>query len=763
MIPRQLPRFRDFETVLTCTPHPFSSFLSYSVLSNILDLPCIKYRTSFTFPYISDLANFYLYHALLELKKAKDALYASTQDDAEKRDHSKDKASGSIEEADARRMQAEDNLDTCEKKLALCKKELNDAITKYRLLVHDTARTREAEKESQKVHLDVIENLKTDQDLLNEQHDQEVAMLNKKNHCLQTECVKKDEIIDKLKDDMREVLLEKNEDALKLIDAHGKNKKALAKELSTVVGELDDAVKEKEELKNKTDDVEDRAEKMKEFALGIQGKLEDCDKNCKAKDKALDDAKKKIDDLDKEKEKLKDQVSGLRSRLDSTQRENSVLHSENMSLKDIVEQVKNEARSKGDDHEKALQDSFDYSRGLENTISALRAELAKALFDRDAARADIDHLKQEVIDLKAALDKANIAKDAAVQSAMKAGQVIETLLKEQAAREETFRNERNALLLKIEDLLFELEKKKEENRIQQIKLDRAQADKASEIATLMALHAAENEAAQQELQLIKSQLFQTKASKDALEENEKRLKEEKAVDKAIIDDLKNQLRNLRDRTDGLVNENNNIKDALAGAQAQIKSQQDEINRLLDESASLRNRNSSLEQMLASQKSTLENKLKHAGDQLLALKGEREDSQTRDVDVVNVVKDLKDLQKENQDLKKKIPELEKKVFDAESKKKAVEAQLEAELALSAANKEKIKTLTEQTATTKIQRLPPGLQEKIDHLTLQLRAAQQISQELQSDMVPVEETITTKSKSESASESSSSETISTNYKS
>ena len=94
----------------------------------------------------------------------------------------------SFEEAEARRIQVSDALDISNKKLQLSKKELDDAVPKYRLLARDTAKSRDANKDSHASRHASIEKLKDVHGALAERHDKEVGIHHKKIGFLTHEC-----------------------------------------------------------------------------------------------------------------------------------------------------------------------------------------------------------------------------------------------------------------------------------------------------------------------------------------------------------------------------------------------------------------------------------------------------------------------------------------------------------------------------------------------------------------------------------------------
>ena len=99
--------------------------------------------------------------------------------------------SKSVVVAKARQIQVSDAIDISNKKLQLSKKELDDAATKYRLLAPDTAKSRDANKDSHATDHTSIEKLTDMHGDMAERHDKEVKILYKKIGFLTHECAVK--------------------------------------------------------------------------------------------------------------------------------------------------------------------------------------------------------------------------------------------------------------------------------------------------------------------------------------------------------------------------------------------------------------------------------------------------------------------------------------------------------------------------------------------------------------------------------------------
>jgi predicted nuclease with TOPRIM domain len=119
------------------------------------------------------------------------------------------------------------------------------------------------------------------------------------------------------------------------------------------------------------------------------------------------------------------------------------------------------------------------------------------------------------------------------------------------------------------------------------------------------------------------------------------------------------------------------------------------------------------------------------------------------------------------LKSEVNQLEGQLAQKRAEIKTLQgqkAELEQELAVqvevAATSKSKLTSLQESINTTTRQRIPDGLQEKIDQLTYQLRQTQILAMDVQQNMIPVEESIVNKSSSSNSTTAESSQSQSAN---
>lgn len=690
-----------------------------------------------------------------EIKKYKDELYQQQSAPVKKQAA----ASGSVEEADAKLYETELQLDSTSKKLELCKKELNDAITKYRLLISETNKTRDAEKNACSCHGQVMDGSKKDVANLIGQHQQELEIYNKKIGCLNTEIKLKEALIDKLKGDMADTLLNRGDDSKLLIAAHTKVKNQHANEFNHVVNDLDEA-SEKLLLTEKALDQKDKRNKdLEGFAVKLQGDNDFITNKLKDKSKECEDLKEEVQEVKSDNKKLSNQVSGLQTQLDTSNKEKSQLMGENMGLREDIGKVKNEAQSSRFSNDKELDMLRDSERKLSQSLATNKAELSRLISERDDLAQKCNKLQNDNIEL---LKELNSLRDAAGASAASAAKHMEQLNREQQQREDAFRAERNALLAKIEDMLREIQVRKDEMRIYQARIDKINAEKAAELANLMTLHAAEIEANNSELMRARGDISQSKMRINQLEDEIRDLRKELENEKAHDDDLEHQLQLQRFKVGELqqqIHELESLNSALQSKFDNMKADYDNMKMMYDNSLSaveqLKNQLSSLAKSKADAISELENKIK-------TLMSKSSSSESSGLQSQQAIVNLK---MEMSQLEAQLAQKKGEIKNLQSQKADLEQELAVQVEVALTSKNKLTTLQESINTTTRQRIPDGLQEKIDQLTYQLRQTQIIAMDVQQNMIPIEETIvqSTSNSSSSSSEATKSASSAANSKS
>jgi len=681
-----------------------------------------------------------------EIKRIKEELFQQQSAPVKQ----KNAPSGSIEEADAKLYETELVLDGTQKKLELCKKELNDAVTKYKLLISETNKTREAEKNACLCHGQVMDAGKKDAAVLIGQHQQELEVYNKKINCLNTEIKGKEALIDKLKGDMSDLLLGRGDEAKMLIAAHTKVKNQHANEFNHVVNDLDE-VSEKCSLAERALDQKDKRNKdLEGFAVKLQGDNDIITSKLKDKTNECEGLKDDVKNLVTDNKKLSGQVSGLQNQLDTSNKEKSQLLNENMGLRDDIGRVKNEAQTSRFSNDKELDLLRDSERKLSQQLASLKAELARLLAERDDLLMKVQKLQNENVEL---LKELNNLRDAAAASAASAAKHMEQLNREQQQREDAFRAERNALLAKIEDLLREIQVRKDEMRIYQARIDKINAEKAAELANLMTHHAAEIEANNTELMRARSDLTQSKMRIQQLEDELADQRKAVEMEKSHEETLEHELQMARFKIGELqqnIHDLESMNAALQNKYDNLKADFDNMKMMYDNSlAAIENVKGQLSAMAKSKAEAiadLENKVRS----LMSKTSSSESSELQSQSQIN------NLKNEVQQLEGQLAQKKAEIKGLQGQKAALEQELAVQVEVAAASKNKLTSLQESINTTTRQRIPDGLQEKIDQLTYQLRQTQILAMDVQQNMIPVEETIVSKSSSSYNTSSESSQT-------
>jgi len=680
-----------------------------------------------------------------EIKRYKDELYQQ-QSAPVKKQHA---PSGSVEEADAKLYETELQLDNTSKKLELCKKELNDAVTKYRLLISETNKTREAEKNACLCHGQVMDGSKKDVATLIGQHQQELEIYNKKIGCLNTEIKLKEALIDKLKSDVSDSLLNRGDESKLLIAAHTKVKNQHANEFNHVVNDLDEA-SEKLLLTEKALEQKDKRNKdLEGFAVKLQGDNDFVSSKLKDKSKECEELKDEVKTVTADNKKLSGQVSGLQNQLDTSNKEKSQLLNENMGLREDIGKVKNEAQSSRFSNDKELDMLRDSERKLSQSLATLKGELGRLMAERDDLLQKVNKLQHDNVEL---LKELNSVRDAAANSAASAAKHMEQLNREQQQREDAFRAERNALLAKIEDLLREIQIRKDEMRIYQAKIDKINAEKAIELANLMTLHATEIEANNSELMRARGEIIQGKMRISQLEDELKDMRKEYEVEKAHDEDLEHQLQLQRFKVGELqqnIHDLESLNSALQNKFDNMKADYGNMKMMYDNSLSaienLKGQLSAMAKSKAEAISDLESKIK-------SLMSKSTTSASSEMQSQQAISGFKN---EVAQLESQLAQKRAEIKALQGQKAALEQELAVQVEVAATSKNKLTSLQESINTTTRQRIPDGLQEKIDQLTYQLRQTQIIAMDVQQNMIPVEETIVAKSSSSNSSSSESRE--------
>lgn len=423
-----------------------------------------------------------------DLKKAKSQLYQPIPTV----NYDANTPSASIEDADNKCRTMQTALTATNQKLVLCKKELDDAVTKYRLLVRDTSKSRDADRDTHSATQDAIDSVRSEYEDRLRDHDREKAIMDKKLACVVHECAKKDEHIHRLKGNLRQSVRGKTEDFKVLVDAHGRQKAAHAKELSKVAGDLDQTIEDHVQAKAANDDLLDRVGEAVGNHNDIQSRLDKANSQIVLLHGQLDLHQRTIDALNLENQALKDKIAQQGARIGELESEIAQLRQQLAGhLSTVPTPVSSSAPAVRGDYEgriRALQAQID---DLNTVIPRERADNARLRGEKEKLMEELASSKKALAAFKPTLERANAAKDTAVAAAAAANKRIELLLRDEADKEEAHRAERAALMARIEDLLREVDRLKDVNRSLSRQLEKSHGDKHLDLTNQQAQHGTE--------------------------------------------------------------------------------------------------------------------------------------------------------------------------------------------------------------------------------------------------------------------------------
>lgn len=632
-----------------------------------------------------------------------------------------------------------------ERKLELCQTELNDAVIKYRILIMDASKAAHVEVQTSDKIKETIQKQKDD--FCCRECTDDVRDMKDEIERLKLLLSQKDNKIESLRRDCQLKHIRWTEDTEKLVNQLGDHKDSHNKVLDTVGTEI-------ENLQKKNQEVAD-----------VQG---DTAAKAKKADKEAQKAAAKLADVEKEKDALEQQAQNLQTALSDLNAINAKLGSTNSSLNQQITEVRNEQIS------------------LESKVETLQDQLAKAARDKDNAISDMekknDQLKEKIFDVedelrraqddllstnnevakaKAALealnrtladqrelhDKALGAKDAAHNTANSASKQVADLLADSQRKDEAYRIERKALLEKIDALMMQAIDSQSQTSSFQSRIDSAVAQKSIEMNTLMTVHSAENEANNQQLRQLKAANDNLMSVNEELNRKIAQLSRQSDQDKSRIGDLEAQIKAL------------SIKYGDMPAQlAALKSELTTLQRLYEDQLA--------------QNNDLRNNLNEALQTTSNLQAKLSSLQsTSNASTASIRDEVKEVQTQNTVLRDKIGGLTNQISGLEADVKALErrsleltannaalkadnANLEKNLVAAQSEATQLRTIQTTEIITKTQRLPEGLQDKIDSLTTQLKQAQSLTFAIQQDMAPVEESSSSSMRTSSSSSSSNS---------
>ena len=632
-----------------------------------------------------------------------------------------------------------------EGKWALTNKELADAVQKYRLLIIDASKAAQMETVTNAAIKETIQQQKDD--FRYRDGTDTINSLNGEVQRLKDLLNQKEKEKDALAKEFQDKHAEWVEKTDQLVGTMGDHKNAHSKVLVTLADEITALQDKSKAVADSVGDKDAQAEKANKNAA---------------------QAAEKLDAAEKEQEKLQQQAKNLAMSLSDLNASNSKLSSTNSALNQQITESRNQQillegqidglndkmQKAARDHEVALKDMERKQDALKSKLLDTEAELKKAndelqrtLSDVAKAKAAAEAAAKMLADQRELNERALGAKDAANSTASEAAKQLQDLLAGAQKKDDDFRLERKTLLSKIDDLMRQQAENAAVPVVWQKKLDDLSSNKLRELNALMAAHAAENEANAQQLRQLKSINDGLMAQNDELNKKLAQLSRQWDQDKAKISALEAELKATKDKYADLPAllsaaklENAALQKLTDDQDAIIADLRPQIAKLQGEVAHSTAQLNASRSSSESTNSAVMSELIDAQNQNGFLRDKVADLQTQiagyEADVANLERQKLELQANNAALKAENKDLGQNIDNLNSNLREKETQLQTEV------------------ITKTQRLPEGLQDKIDILTTQLKQVQVLTTSIQLDMVPVEETSYSKQTSSSSSRSSSS---------
>ena len=632
-----------------------------------------------------------------------------------------------------------------EGKWALTNKELADAVQKYRLLIIDASKAAQMETVTNAAIKETIQQQKDD--FRFRDGTDQINFLNGELQRLKDLLNQKEKEKDALAKEFQDKHAEWVDRTDQLVGTMGDHKNAHSKVLGTLADEIAALQDKSKAVADSVGDKDAQAEKANKNAAQAAEKLEAAEKEQEKLQQQAKNLATSLSDLNASNLKMSSTNNALNQQITESRNQQILLEGQIDGLNDKIQKA-------GRDHEAALKDMERKQDALKSKLLDTEAELKKAndelqrtLSDVAKAKAAAEAAAKMLADQRELNERALGAKDAANSTASEAAKQLQDLLSAAQKKDDDFRLERKTLLSKIDDLMRQLTDNAAVPVVWQKKLDDLSSNKLRELNALMAAHAAENEANAQQLRQLKSINDGLMAQNDELNKKLAQLNRQWDQDKAKISALEAELKATKDKYADLP--------ALLSA---AKLENVALQKLCDDQ-------DAIIADLRPQIAKIQGELAHSTAQLNASRSSSESTNTA------VMSELTDAQNQNAFLRDKVADLQTQIAGYEADVGNLERQkLELQAnnaALKAENKDlgqnidnlnsnlrEKETQLQTEVITKTQRLPEGLQDKIDILTTQLKQVQVLTTAIQQDMVPVEETSYSKQTSSTSSSSSSS---------
>ena len=607
-----------------------------------------------------------------------------------------------------------------------CRKELADAVLRYKQLQNDTTAVNSAEHNLKLVVNEVLNQFNDEYGKRIEEQDKHIEALQKQLECANNALQKKEDLIMQLTTNLRVEQAKHVADITNLMDAIEALKRAHAHQLAGLTEQLKRAMDECFAYMNQIHDLNDLIARLTAENRELTRIHAECGPRQQALQDEIDRMRKLLQGLTAERDDLRDQLAKMRARCSALEAELAAMGEMSYSARkssEGQEAAMMAMRAQMAQKEAAMRQALvDGERALEAAQTQ-----ARALITAGPPKELVKGLQDELAGLKEQLAAAQAEKAAAARQMSSSSSRTEGLMAELANKDRGFENERKGLMGRCEAMqgrISELEKKLRDLQ------DQSNNDRLrwqAEMARLQQMHAEEIAALKQDLDGLRDMLEKMKRLKDAAEEESRNRLRSLIEEQAKNDALNTKLAALTKRYEELRRDYDLLADELRKAKSDLAAKDSEVLNLQNELAKLRGRLSELES-------------NNSG--IPALRAQ----------IAQMEGDLRALQRENDSLRDQLAALKDQLVEAKRAADQARADLanckrekeilEAKLKDALAEIERLKLLlvsmreeqVRSKTTTRKETVPPHVQKKMDDLTKQLALMQELSRNIKDDMHP-----------------------------
>ena len=431
-----------------------------------------------------------------------------------------------------------------------CRKELNDAVMRYKQLQNDSSAVNSAEHNLKLVVNEVLNQFNDEFGKRIDEQDKHIEALQKQLDCANAALQKKEDLIMQLTTNLRVEQAKHVADITNLMDAIEALKKAHAAQLANTNEQLKRAMDECFAYMNQIHDLNDLIARLTAENRELTRIHSECGPRQQALMEEIERLRKQMSALTAERDDLRDQLAKMRARCQALEAELAAMGEAAYATRKSSEGQESAMmamRAQMAESAAALRKAqMDGERAAEAAQQQVRA-LQSAAPPKDL----LDGLRAEQAALKDQLAQA-LAEKAALMRQMSSGASrSEGLMVEMANKERGFDNERKAMMGRMEGAqarVGELEAKLRELQ------DHANNDRLrwqAEMARLQQMHAEEIAALKQELDGLRDALEKMRKLKDTAEEESRNRLRSLIEEQAKNDALNSKLAALTKRYEEL--------------------------------------------------------------------------------------------------------------------------------------------------------------------------------------------------------------------